>query len=231
MHRALLALAACAVAQSSQALVIDDFSDGFAGGALVTVPGGGTASTPAPDALTALAFEQRTAVLETPVGTPGLSESTLDIVTGPDVLTFINDPDTTSSGFTLAYGNDVAPFTDLTAGGNNFIFEFDVSFSDVSSPQSALFIIEVEDEDGDSSVAAIGVGLAGTYAITFAAFSNAIDFDRIDNLFLQVDASGVDAPDIIIDEFRAAVPEPATYAAFFGIAALGLALLRRRLTR
>lgn len=225
MRKALLALTACAFTHACHALIIDDFTDGITGGELTTAPGSGT-DTAIDAAPTGVLFDTREWFLFEPVGTTGLAESSLDVNTTIGVLTFSNDPDVTESAFEISY---TSLGEDLTDGGLNAVFELDVFFSDVTPPDFATLTISVVDGDFDPpDTASVDFDVAGTVSIAFADFAPTTDFTDITFVSVLVEAVGVDAPDILFDEFRTNVPEPATYAAIFGGLALALGIARRR---
>ncbi len=228
MRQATLVLAACLGAQSAHALIIDDFTTGISG-PLVSVPGG--PSIGVINAYAPTGFDTRRVTVGPPTGTPGLAVSSLDIVTAPGLLTFVNDPDVTNSSFELVYSAPSTAGVDLTDSSLNSVFQLDIFFSDVAPPQFGEIALLVRDGSSNVGVASVNFDVAGVYSISFASFSGSLDFTDIVTVDLDVRTNSVDAPDVIVEEFRTAVPEPSTYAALFGAAALGLALLRRRFRR
>ncbi|MGF1485219.1 MAG: PEP-CTERM sorting domain-containing protein [Opitutales bacterium] len=221
------ALTACALALPAQALVIDTFTDAFTS-PLETDPGGSDVSSSEAGGAGFL-FEERETALDSPLGAPAFSASVLEIDETSGQLGFSNEPFVTTSFFEIEYTSSSGE--DLTDGGLNSIFEFDLSFSDVMTPDSgSLFVIVVDGDTDDSSVEVFFTGPA-TLTVAFSEFDSEVDFSDITSFRFQVALSDVDAPDLTFDEIRTAVPEPATFAAIFAAFVLGVSVLRRRVSR
>ncbi|MGF1485218.1 MAG: PEP-CTERM sorting domain-containing protein [Opitutales bacterium] len=228
MRTLLYSATACLLTHASYALIIDDFSSAITGGPLETTPVSGldSAFDSSPGGVL---FDERDWALIEPTGTPGLAVSSLEVNTVIEGLSFFNDPDVSSSAFEVNYFSSEG--IDLTADGLNSIFEVEIFFSDIAPPQSAEIEIFAEDGTGTVGSASVLFDVAGTYSVAFAAFDGPVDFTDVTAVGFTVFAEDVDAPDVVIDEFRTAVPEPATYAALFGILALAVVRLRRSARR
>ncbi|MGF1485220.1 MAG: PEP-CTERM sorting domain-containing protein [Opitutales bacterium] len=221
-----LGISFSALALPAQALDLDTFTDPFTT-ALETNPGDLPAmSTEVGGA--GFLFDQRVTTLQAPTGGPGLANSFLAIDGGTGQLGFINNSNVTGSAFEILYTSAVGE--DLTDGGINSVFEIDVAFSDIAAPEMAQLTVSVTDGGSDSSFFSTGFAGPGTLVIPFGEFSSDVDFGDIVSLSLGLDASGVSAPDVVINSVSTAIPEPGTYGAL-AVGVLGLLILRRRLQR
>lgn len=212
--RTALALSVLAVAAASQAIVLDDFSDGNAAethSSVSTVITGTAASVPG--GLRGFA----NAVLSNSFGL----NSTMSVQGG--VMAVATDPLVRTSA-NVGYGYSSFGASDLNLDlSSQSAFSIDVLYND----QFALvymFVGSSTNGNGGSLIQGVGpVAFGSPVTLTFNFSEFGIAMNDVDNFSIQID--GVESNDIVIDNFQA-VPEPATMV--LGFAAITAIAAKRR---
>jgi hypothetical protein len=238
-HLLISAATLCIGVPAHATILVDDFStaiDATNGGITLTNEvGSGTTVTFLDDNPTPIpgTIGSRFWTLEEPAGSVGAQTEVFIDASGVLDLNFANNPGITEALFSVRY--DDFGTVDFTAGGEDR-FAVEVEFLDITAPEDITLSIGVETATGtgESTIAFSGFVLPSnplTLEFFYSAFtttSGTLDFTQVEAITLEASSDSVLAPDLALDNF-AAVPEPSTYAALFGAAALALAFLRRRL--